>query len=174
MHVQAIIPEKMPVTWVLVADGKQAQIYECSIAGKRIPIGGSEGQTHYKETLARELLPIKDMAWQAESPNIYEKGRNATGMVFESGSSARHMSEPHIYIRDEIKQHLVKNIANQINKATSAKIFDRLIVVAPAKILGELRTSLSKEAQKLVSAELPKDLTHCKEDELIKHLKNIV
>lgn len=174
MHVQAIIPEKTPITWVLVADGKQARIYECSIAGKRIPIGGSEGQTHYKETVARELLPIKDMVWEAESPKIYETGRNATGMVFESGSSARHMSEPRIDVREEIRQHLVKNIANKINKATAAKIFDRLIVVASAKILGELRASLSKETQKLVSAELPKDLTHCKEEELMKHLKNIV
>lgn len=174
MRAQAVMPETTPVTWVLVADGRQAQMYERSIVEKRIPIGGSEGQTHYKETLVRELSPISNMAWEAESPEIYETGRNATGMVFESGSSARHMSEPHIDVRDEIKQHFVENIARKLNEAAAKKAFSHIILVAPAKVLGELRKSLNENVKKLIVTELSKDLTHYEGEDLVKRLGNIV
>ena len=40
-----------------------------------------------------------------------------------------------------------------------AQRFDRLVLVAPPKFLGALRKELHKEVQKLVSDELPKDLS---------------
>lgn len=173
MKAQAVLAEKKPTTWVLVADGKQAQVYERAIVEKRIPIGGSEGEAHYKETKPVGLLPVDGMSWQAESPEIYEVGRNATGMVFESGSSARSMGEPHIDARTEVKQHFAKAVANQINKAATQKMFDKLIIAAPAKTLGELRKCLSDEATKRVSAELTKDLTHYKDEDLLRHLEAV-
>ncbi len=174
MRAQAKVSREKTVTWVLVADGRRAQVYERKILEKRIPIGGSEGQTHYKELLVRELLPLKGMAWEAESPEIYETGRNATGMVFESGSSARHMSEPHVDVRKKIKSHLVEDIAQKLNEATARKEFTDIALVAPDKILGELKKHLNANTQKAIVAELSKDFTHYKGDDLVKHLGDIV
>jgi|CXWL01.1.fsa_nt_gi protein required for attachment to host cells len=174
MRAQAKISREKTVTWVLVADGRRAQVYERKILEKRIPIGGSEGQTHYKESLLHELLPVDGMAWEAESQEIYETGRNATGMVFESASSARSMSEPHVDVRKKIKSHLVEDIARKLNEATAKKEFTDIVLVAPDRILGELKKHLNADAKKAIVAELPKDFTHYKGDDLVKHLGDIV
>lgn len=165
---------KTSLTWVLVADGRKAQIYKRTISKKRIPIGGDSGQTRYREAIVRELTPIENMAWEAQSEAEYEKGRNKTGMVFESASSARHMSEPHLYIREIIKQNFAKHIATELNEASKNRKFSSLILVAPARMLGEIRKTLSDNVQEKVRIEFPKDLTSYEGKDLIKHLKNVI
>lgn len=58
--------EKAPVTWIVVADGKTAQVY------------------------TRKLAPVLAKPLMAESATIYQMGRNQTGMVHESIGAARH------------------------------------------------------------------------------------
>jgi protein required for attachment to host cells len=52
-----------------------------------------------------------------------------------------------------------KRVGDYLDKARTAHRYDRLHLVAPPKFLGQLRKELGKEVQKLVSAELPKDLS---------------
>ncbi len=163
---------KTPVTWILVADGKQAQIYAREMREKRIPIGGGAKHRHYDESFVQDLVEVPDMAWQAESPTIYEAGRDRLGRVFESGNSAHHMSEPRMGIHEEIKQHFMKMIADRLNEARAKKMFDRLVLVAPARMLGELKDHLDKTVLKAVAAELPKDLTRCDNGTLLHHLQD--
>lgn len=164
---------KAPVTWILVADGRKAQIYTRKEVEKIKPLSGSPKRSQYEGALEYELVPLPEMAWQAEPNDIYETGRKVTATVFESVGSARHMSEPHIDAREEIKINFAKKLADQLNRAEAEKNFNRLIIAAPAKILSEIKNHLDKKLLKLLAAEIPKDLTGYEGQALAKHLEVI-
>jgi len=52
-----------------------------------------------------------------------------------------------------------KRVAEYLDKARTKHRYDRLHLIAPPKFLGQLRKELGKEVQKLVTEELPKDLS---------------
>ena len=162
-----------PVTWVLISDGRDASIYSREVVKRQIPVGAMPRHTSFEERVSFELLPVSDMKWEAESVDIYQIGRNATGMVFQSGSSARHMSEPRIDARLEVKLHFAQDIAKSINEAKEQKRFDSLVVCAPPKMLGEFRKLLNSAALKSITAEIPKNLIHFDRVELNEHLKDV-
>jgi len=164
---------KSPVTWILVADSRKAQVYTRERVEKLIPLERRSRRNQFAEIIAHEPIPVSDMKWEAESASRYEVGRNATGMVFESASTARHMSEPHINVRDEIRGHFARTIADHLDRARGEKLFDRLVLVAPPKMMGELKKCLSAKVLKAIAAEMPKDLTHYEGDELVEHLGGI-
>src|SRR5690606_7149341 len=60
-------------------------------------------------------------------------------------------------------EHSVKLFAREVgrylDKARQAHRFEQLILVAPPKFLGALRKALDKEVEKLVTEEIPKDLS---------------
>jgi protein required for attachment to host cells len=159
MDTVTIAMQATPLTWILVADAKQARVYARQKSPRRIPLPGNARHRHYTEQVTPSLELVEGMAWQAESPEIYETGRNATGMVFQSVGGARHMSEPHLDARSETAQHFAAAVAGHLNAALKAKKFERLVLVAPPRMLGELRKHLDGAVQKIVLAELPKDFT---------------
>ena len=57
------------------------------------------------------------------------------------------------------KHNFTARLAERLDKACSAKQFDRIVLVAPKRSLGELRTLLSARVRKAVSHEVAKDLT---------------
>lgn len=154
------------VTWVLVADAKQAQIYTPKQVERRIPLVGNGKHRHVEEIHARELAPILARPLSAESAKNYETGRNKTGMVFESFSSARHMAEPHLDARKEVMQRFARRVADFIGSAKNGEAFDRLVLVAPPVMLGEIDACLTEHIQRKVTAKVPRELTRCTEVEL--------
>jgi protein required for attachment to host cells len=162
---------KPPVTWILVADGRKAQVYTRSKVEKIKPLSGSPKRSQYEEALEYELVPLPEMAWQAEPEDTYQTGRKITATVFESVGSARHMSEPNIDAREEIKINFAKKLASQLNHAEAEKNFNRLIIAAPAKMLSEIKSHLDKKLLKLLAAEIPKDLTRYDGQALAEHLE---
>ena len=52
-----------------------------------------------------------------------------------------------------------KRVSDYLDKARNAHRYERLHLVAPPKFLGQLRKELGSEVQKLVTDELPKDLS---------------
>jgi protein required for attachment to host cells len=69
------------------------------------------------------------------------------------------------------KLHDVKNLAAQLGQAHTHKAYDRLVLVAPAKMIGELREHVTAEVHATIAAELHKDLTHYHGQELLAHLQ---
>jgi protein required for attachment to host cells len=53
-----------------------------------------------------------------------------------------------------------KDVAKRIDAERLGKQFDRLIIIAPPKMLGLLRQSLPGETKSLLAAEIAKDLVH--------------
>jgi protein required for attachment to host cells len=173
MEKYATLPRAKPVTWILVADGRQARIYTRSYAEKSIPLPGNAKHHHYEEGHAHELVPVPGADFLAESAQHYDFNSKQLGRVHESANSAHHMSEPRETVGEKIKRQFMETIAGHLKVAHQAKLFERLVLVAPAKALGELKESLSREVLGCVAAELPKDLTHCETRALAEHLENI-
>ncbi len=125
--------------WVLIGDGKKALLLH------------NEGDA--------ELLNLRRLSVRVqESPSTVEQGSDKPGRSFSSSSQGRSSYEgTDWHEMDEI--HFASEIAAEINRAAHAHEFKRLIVVAPPKVLGELRREFSGETQKKIGAEINKDLT---------------
>jgi protein required for attachment to host cells len=58
------------------------------------------------------------------------------------------------------KEHFAKEMAERINKAAESGELKEIVIVAPPRVLGEIRKDLSQKAQAKVKGELDRDLTH--------------
>jgi len=157
-----------------VADGTRAQVYVRSHTEPRIPISGNTRPPLQREKIELELVPVENMQWESESPQDYEIGNDLPDKVFERENPAHHIAVPHINICEELKLRLMCTIADGFQMACDEKPFDRLVLVAPPKLLGELKKRLNEKTLEHVVAKSPKELTHLDVDELAGQLKAIL
>lgn len=165
---------KRDLTWIFIGDSKLAKIYTWQKVEKLVPVVNSSHHNNLKEITEFELTQLPNMKWEAESAERYEMGRNATGMVFQSSGKVRSMSEPHIDAREEVKNHFAKTIAKDIDRARALKKFNRLFLIAPAKMLGKIKHELNDQTQKLIVKEKAKDFMHFDAQNLTKHLEHTI
>ena len=92
-------------------------------------------------------------------PPTHEQGSDAPGRAFGSVGEIRSSVEDTDW-HELQKERFAASIAEQINKAAMANAFSQIVIVAPAKILGDLRHELAKETQGKIVAEIGEDLTH--------------
>lgn len=150
-----IIPQTTKTTWVLIADGARARILE------RIgPVGA--------------LHPAMASEYTAPNKPTREFGTDRPGRVVESADSARHAMEPRVDWHRFEKQKFARAMAEIIDRAAAEKAFDRLVVVAPPKTLGDLRAAIGAPARRLIAAEINKDLTKVPDHALAAQLGEIV
>jgi protein required for attachment to host cells len=76
------------------------------------------------------------------------RGTDGPGSDREAGGAVDHEVEV-----------FAKKIGDYLDKARNSHRYDRLHLIAPPKFLGQLRKELGKEVGKLVTDELPKDLS---------------
>ncbi len=94
-----------------------------------------------------------------ENPPTREQGSDAPGRAFSSVGGIRSSVENSDWHELE-KEHFAREIAAKINKAAENGEMKEIVIVAPPRVLGELRKELSPKAQSKVKGELDKDLTH--------------
>jgi protein required for attachment to host cells len=143
---------KKTVTYILVADGARARLYANHGVGKGLqPVSGAthKADLHHHD---REILSDKP------------------GRAFSSVGEGRSAMEPQTEWHRFEKHKFAREMAKVLDAAAASKSFDRLILVAPPATLGDLRMELGDTTRKMVSAELPKDLTRHAEQELPQHL----
>jgi protein required for attachment to host cells len=131
------------VTWVLIADGNHAKVFEHSGPGtglKAIP------------ELMFEEQPVR-----AQEVRV---GRSETG-----GTGA-----PTTAPTDAREGRFMKAMAATLDEKLRAGAFRHLVIVAEPTALGEIRPCLSKPLQQVVVAELPKDLTRQSTPDIERHL----
>lgn len=110
-------------TWIVVADGARARFFTASEDG-------------------RKLVPARD--FKSDKP-----GRSYSS----SRSGVRHAFEPpHDYHKIE-KHRFSESVAKALDEASESKAFDRLVLVAPHRSLGELRELLSARVKRQISRE---------------------
>ncbi len=108
------------------------------------------------------------------SSEIHERshdlGTDRPARVKESSNAARHAVQPRRDLHSAAKEDFVKHVAGEIDGEQERGRFDRLVLVAPPRVLTELKEKLSKTMAKLVADGLQKDLTKVPDHELAAHL----
>jgi protein required for attachment to host cells len=142
-------------TWILVADGARARILQ------------SEGW-------GTGLTPVPGQTHRIENPPTRAHVSDRPGRSHESTTSMRHALEPRVDWHRYEKHLFATELAAIINRSHQENAFDRLVIVAPPSTLGDLRAKLDKNARRLVTAELDKDLTNLSLEELQSQLEKVV
>jgi protein required for attachment to host cells len=97
--------------------------------------------------------------FENHDPPSREQGSDAPGRAYSSVGGIRSAVEETDWHELE-KERFAISIAERINKAALANQFEEIVIVAPPKILGDLRREFSKETGTKIIAEVPKDLTN--------------
>jgi protein required for attachment to host cells len=97
--------------------------------------------------------------WQNHDPPSREQGSDAPGRAFSSVGGIHSAVEETDWHELE-KERFAVSIAERINKAALANKFEQIVIVAPPKILGDLRRQFTKETEARIVAEIAKDLTN--------------
>ena len=139
-------------TWILVCDGAKGRIFLNSGPGKG-------------------LSAVNRAQYQSDHAKTSDIGSERPGRTHERANSARHAMEPRVDWHEFEKKEFAKSLAGILDKAAGENAFDRLVLVAPPKTLGELRTCLGAQAAKRIHGEIGKDLTQMAEHELQPYLE---
>ena len=110
-----------------------------------------------KGTPQRLNLEVEQVLEQ-ENPATREQGTDRPGRSIQSVGTARSAMEQadwH-YLAEE---RFAGTIAEALYRLAHGNRFDRLVVVAPAKVLGNLRQAFHAEVAERIVAEIPKELT---------------
>jgi protein required for attachment to host cells len=100
----------------------------------------------------------------------HDLGLDRPARVKESANTARHAVEPRRDLHLAAKEDFVKAVAGEIDVEHGRKRFDKLVLVAPPRVLTELKDKLSKAMADLAGDSLQKDLTKVPDHDLAEHL----
>ena len=135
---------KAITTWILIADGAHARIFENLGPGKGLrEIPG--------ETLDQPIPPTRDL------------GADRPGRVQESVGGARHGMTPKTDWHDQAKEDFAKSLGEHLNASGLRKTFDRVII----------RTALTSQTADMVTAEINKDLVQKTPAEIERHIAEV-
>jgi len=142
---------KLIRTWILIADGARARIL-------------------LNEGPGRGVKPGPDKEFEGVNVPSREIVSDKPGRAFDSAGQGRHSMEPRTDPHEHEQRAFHHRLAIYLDGAAKRGEFDCLVVVAPPKALGNLRTELTAAARAKVVGELNKDLTHVPIHDLAAHL----
>ncbi|MBF9061043.1 Host attachment protein [Rhodobacterales bacterium HKCCSP123] len=133
-------------TWVLVADGEKALLME-NVGDAGIPLLEVRRERH------------------GDNPPTHAQGADRPGRRSDGPGAQRSAMEETDWHRLE-KERFAAGLAEMLYRLAHAGRFERLILVAPPRILGSLRKETHKEVAARIVAEVALDLTHHPVDEI--------
>ena len=136
-------------TWVVVADARAARIFR---------------------------FTDKNGEWTLHD-TIMGDGSGHPDQTAHSGSKAsEHKGALHGHGEQNPKEtqerRFAHTLAHVLERGHASNAFAKLALVAPPKLLGELRENLSRGLQAASIAEIHKDYTHCGVEELMRLLRS--
>ena len=145
--------------WILIADGARARV---------VGAEGHDGKICLTEKLelSAEHGPNRDLSGDKPA-RVFESQKSSAGTL-------RHAVEPKTDRHRELKREFAKEIADVMQSRLDLHQFDKLVVVAAPVTLGDLRRALSSAVKSTVIAEVSKDLTKVPNDELARHIDDLV
>ena len=138
-------------TWVLIADGEKALFLENAV-----------------DAQDPDLNVVRLEA--QDNPSDRAQSANRPGRMPDTGPGQRSALDDtdwHLLA----KERFARDLADILYDRAHAGAFERIVLVAPPKTLGELRDALHKEVQDRVVGELAKDFTNHPLDEVETLLK---
>lgn len=141
----------MSATWVLVADGAKARLFEVSAEG-------------------HSLVEIEDYFNPAGAASGRELSRDRPASTHDRFGHARHNIEPHTTLRKKSAEVFARELNEVLERARLDHRYGNVVLIAPAHFLGTLNAALDKHVRARVTAELPKDLTWADAKTILSHL----
>ena len=138
-----------------MADGARARFFEGDPRRERLQLVMPEQHVHGREKTS-------------------DLTSDRQGRSFESHGSSRHPVEPRHDPKEIEKHRFVRHLVDVLTEALDQRKYDKLILVVPAKMLGDLRKLLPARVAALVEAELDRDLTHEPEAALSEHVQRLL
>ena len=142
-------------TWILIADAARARVFLST---------GS----------VAALAEVPGLTFAADHAATHDIVADRQGRSFDSHGPARHAYEPRVSPHRALKTAFAHRLAHILDEQLKAKAYDRLIVVAPPVLLGDLRAALSAAVQACVTGEAAKDLTKVPDHEIKGHLSELI
>jgi len=134
------MPLPKTVTWVAVADGGKALLMVNE---------GTAGEPRLSVLSSRAL----------DNPPAREQGSDRPGRFADAGPNQRSAAEATDW-HSFAEARFAEDFASLLNHLAARERFDRLILIAPDRVLGHLRPALSAETTARVTHEITKDLTN--------------
>ena len=144
---------KPTITWIVVADGGQARVFEHDGPGK-----GMHQIKDYSEAHLRDQDLVSDRSGRTNG--------GSTG----NGSGIAYKNDP-VAMRE---RQYVERLADVLELRRSEGAFQHLIIAAAPTALGDLRPALSEAVKATIIGELPKDLTNIPVAKLPEHFDGLV
>ncbi len=134
------MPRVKETLWVAVADGGKALLLR------------NDG-TELKPDLV--VLSAAELA----NPPAREQGSDKPGRMADRGPNQRSSVEETDYHRFA-KERFAADLGERLTRAAETGAYDALVLVAPPRVLGDLRRALGAQASARIRAEIDRDLTH--------------
>lgn len=142
-------------TWIVIADGAQARIVLNDGPGRGVKPGPDV-------EFAAANIPGRDI--MADRP----------GRTFDSSGQGRHAKEPRSDPREVEQNKMLRELTKFLEQEAKKDSYDRLVIVAPPRALGSLRSGFSAQVRARVTGELDKDLTQVPIHDLAGHLGSVL
>ena len=147
---------KPTVTWIVIADGDQAKIFEHDGPGRGM---------HAIKDLMREQEHLKAADIMSDKP-----GRSIQSAGPGSRSAVAYKTDP-VEVRE---RRFVEKLADMLDEKHTEGRYQRLVIAAAPTALGDLRPALSEGVKSTILAELPKDLTNIPTGQLAEHFDGLI
>jgi protein required for attachment to host cells len=149
------MPNKFKTTWILIADASRARILKNDGPG----LG---------------LDAVEDMVFEGENRRVQDILADKPGRSFDSAGGGRHAMEYKSDAKHEDERAFADLLVSVLQEAQGRKHYDQLILIAPPKMLGDLRAALPEALKAVTCAEINKDLTQIPNGEMADHLKDVL
>ena len=118
---------------------------------------------------ARQVKLEVEQVLEQENPATREQGTDRPGRAISSVGTARSAVEE-VDWHHIAKERFAAEIAEALYRHAHDNRFDKLVVIAPAKVLGNLRKAFHAEVTDKIVGEIPKELT----SHSIPHIERLV
>lgn len=146
---------KPVVTWIVIADGTQARVFENAGPGKG-------------------LTPVDGLRFEEEALKTSEIMSDRQGRSFSSVGHGRSAIEPRTDPAEYRETEFARKVAAMLDEKQAERAYARLVIAAAPTTLGDLRKALSAATRATIVAELPKDLTNTPRQNLDKQFEGVI
>ena len=137
-------------TWVIVADSSRARCFAM--------------------IEDRTLSEFESLVSPQQRLHEAELTSDRSGRTFDSGGQGSHAMEPPQTVREHDAEEFARRLAARVEGGRVAGEIERLVLIAPPKFLGLIRSKLSEGSSRLVALSIAKDLTIRSADEVLEHI----
>lgn len=145
---------KATTTFVLVIDGGRARVFRNDGPGRGLET---------VDELTRERAGVR---------HARDLGSDRPGRGFAKAKAhARHSYEPKVPLNRADERVFFGAMVTALDAARRKKRFSRLVVVAPPRVLGEIRALMPEPLSRTVLGEIKRDLTRAPLEDVARHVE---